>query len=303
MKTLYPYAKQKTVINISKVITFHYHEVDTRFEFLGEKHDFWELVYIDSGSVEIKRDGEPVILNQGEIIFHKPNEFHTIKSNNSSPNIVVISFECKSSAMVCFERYKGTLDKRLKPILTSIVHEAESTFFIPKNEIRTIPLEKKPTAPLGGEQLIKTYLELFLITLARTIMNKNEVLILPSQEQMERQIVQEIKEYLKKNIAGKIKIEDVCHTIGYSKTYLCQLFKAQTSQSIMSYYNVQKIEYAKKLIRDSGHNITQISNMLSFDNPQYFSRVFKRVSGMTPTEFVNSLDIKPMKMQSYVDRI
>ena len=135
------------------------------------------------------------------------------------------------------------------------------------------------------------------------INNKNEVLILPSQEQMETQIVQEIKEYLKRNITGKIRIEDVCHTIGYSKTYLCQLFKAQTSQSIMNYYNVQKIEYAKKLIRESSHNITQISNMLSFDNPQYFSRVFKRISGMTPTEFINSLDIKPIKMQSYVGKI
>ena len=291
MKSLYPYAKHKTLINISRVITFHYHEFDSRFEFLGEKHDFWELVYIDSGSVEITRDGEAVILNQGEIIFHKPNEFHTIKSYNSSPNIVVISFDCKSSAMECFEGYMGALDRRLKPMLSSIVHEAESTFFIPKNEIRFIPLEKKPTAPIGGEQMIKTYLELFLITLARVIINKNEVLILPTQEDMETQLVQEIKAYLKQNLSGKLRIEDVCRTLGYSKTYLCQIFSAQTSQTIMRYYNVKKIEYAKKLIREGAYNVTQISNMLSFDNPQYFSRVFKRISGITPTEFMNSLDI------------
>lgn len=291
MKSLYPYAKHKTLINVSRVITLHYYEFDSRFEFLGEEHDFWELVYVDSGSVEITRDGEPVILEQGEIIFHKPNEFHTIKSHNSSPNIVVISFDCKSGAMVCFERLKATLDKRLKPMLSSIVHEAESTYVIPKNEIRFMPLEKKPTAPLGGEQMIKTYLELFLITLARFITNKNEVIILPSQEEMENRLVQQIKEYLKKNLSGRVRIEDICHTLGYSKTYLCQIFSAQTSQSIMKYYNTKKIEYAKKLIRDNSYNLTQISNMLSFDNPQYFSRVFKRISGITPTEFMNSLDI------------
>ena len=259
---------------------------------MGEEHDFWELVYIDSGSVEITRDGEPVILNQGEIIFHKPNEFHTIRSYNSSPNIVVISFDCKSSAMKYFEGFKAELDKRLKPMLSSIVHEAESTYVIPKNVIKFTPLVKKANAPLGGEQLTKSYLEIFLITLARIIMNKNEVLILPSQEEMETQIVQGIKDYLKQNLTGRLRIEDVCGALGYSKTYLCQLFSAQTSLSIMKYYNMKKIEYAKRLLREGCYNITQISNMLSFDNPQYFSRVFKRISGITPTEFINSLDIK-----------
>ena len=51
------------------------------------------------------------------------------------------------------------------------------------------------------------------------------------------------------------------------------------------------IEEAKRLIRDSDLNFAQISEYLSFDNPQYFSRVFKNRTGMTPTEFRNRAHI------------
>ena len=80
MKSLYPYAKHKTLINVSRVITLHYYEFDSRFEFLGEEHDFWELVYVDSGSVEITRDGEPVNLT--------PTEYDILKLLMSHPRQV-----------------------------------------------------------------------------------------------------------------------------------------------------------------------------------------------------------------------
>ena len=55
------------------------------------------------------------------------------------------------------------------------------------------------------------------------------------------------------------------------------------------YFIKKKIEYAKRLIRENKYNFTEISDRLSFDNPQYFSRVFKRVTGITPTAFRNTL--------------
>jgi len=52
---------------------------------------------------------------------------------------------------------------------------------------------------------------------------------------------------------------------------------------------MRKIQEAEKLISEKKYNFTQISDMLSFDNSHYFSRVFKRISGMTPTEYKNSV--------------
>lgn len=291
MNTSYVLTKPNNFINVAKIVTIHYYEFDRQFEFSGEEHDFWEIVYVDSGSIEITRNKVPIILSQGEILFHQPNEFHTIKSKDSCPNIFVISFVCNSPAMASFRGYNALLKKNLKPFITSILSEAENTYHIPKNDTSLKKLVRKKDALIGGEQLIKTYLEQFLIILAREISQKNEISIFPSKESLESQLTIGIKEFINSKITDRLSIDDVCEHFGYSKTYLCHLFKSQCSVSLMKYYNTKKIEYAKKLIRENRYNFTQISNMLSFDNPQYFSRVFKRITNLSPTEFFNSLNI------------
>ena len=89
----------------------------------------------------------------------------------------------------------------------------------------------------------------------------------------------------------RISIDDVCTYFGYSKTYLSTIFKEQCSSSIIKFFNECKIEEAKRLIRSANMNFSEISDKLSFDNPQYFTRTFKRISGLTPTQFKNSLSI------------
>jgi YesN/AraC family two-component response regulator len=168
--------------------------------------------------------------------------------------------------------------------------EAKNTYVILKNNPDLKKLELKPDAPIGGEQLIKTYLEQFLIILIRDILNKNAPPLFPYKENTESKLVSEIKEYMKSKISEKLTAKDICNHFGYSKTHLSTLFKTQCSTSLMQYFNILKIEYSKKLLRENQYNITQISNALSFDNPQYFSRVFKRVTGLTPSEFINTLE-------------
>ncbi len=291
MQATYLRTKPSSFMNIPEIVMIHYYEFDSSFVFSGEKHNFWEMVYVDSGAVEITRDNEAVVLHQGEIIFHEPNEFHTLKSYKSAPNVFVISFVCKSSAMSIFKKFRATLGKDLKPFIASIISEAEATYAIPKNDTKLIKLKIRDNAPIGGEQLIKTYLEQFLIILAREISDKNKISVFPSKESLETHLATDIKSYIKSNITKRLKVEDICHNFGYSKTYLSQLFKAQCSIPLMEYYNRQKIEYAKRLIREKHHTISQISDILSFDNPQYFSRVFKRITGLSPSEFANSLEI------------
>ena len=92
MKTSYIKTKPKTVINVTSIVTIHYFEFGPTFSYAGEQHDFWEMVYVDKGSILAQRGGEQLILKQGEILFHEPNEFHSIRSLNSSPNIFIISF-------------------------------------------------------------------------------------------------------------------------------------------------------------------------------------------------------------------
>lgn len=292
MKTQYIKTQLSSIINISKIVTIHYYEFDKNFVFEGEKHDFWELVYIDKGQVEIHCDDKTTVLSQGEIVFHRPNEFHSIRAFNSAPNFFVLSFVCSSNAMLYFEKFHTVLDKNLKSFLSSIITEAEQTFEIPKNNPLLKKLNKKSPSAIGGEQLIKTYLEQFLIFLIRHISENENISVFPNKKSMENYLVTSIKSFIEDNTNKIFRVNDLCQHIGYSKSYLSKLFHQQTGETIAAYAVKIKIKVAKRLICESNLNFSQISDSLSFDNPQYFCRTFKRVTGMSPTEFKQSLQFK-----------
>ena len=291
MKATYVKTKLNSLINISKIVTIHYYEFDRKFVYSGESHDFWEMVYVDKGNVEIQRDEERIILKQGEIVFHKPNEFHAIKAVDSSPSLFVVSFVCDSPSMVYLEKYHTTLDRTLKGFISSVIKESEDTYIIPKNDTELKKLEKKENARIGGEQLIKTYLEQLLIFLIRSITDKGTVGVFPTKESMESHIVVDIKEYITSRLEESVRICDICREFGYSKSYISKIFREQTGETLSSYAIKKRVECARMLIREDDLNFAQISAKLNFDNPQYFSRVFKRVTGMTPSEFKRSLNI------------
>ncbi|MBR2401321.1 MAG: helix-turn-helix transcriptional regulator [Lachnospiraceae bacterium] len=292
MKATYIKTKFQNVINISKIVTIHYYEFDRNFVFHGESHNFWEMVYVDKGAVEIKRDDKHITLKQGEIIFHRPDEFHSIKALDSSPNFFVISFVCESPMMQYFEKFQTTLNKSLSSFISAIIKESELIYCIPKNNPDLKKLTRKENAPFGGEQLIKTYLEQLLILLVRDITQNGKIDIFPSKESMENHLVLEIKRYIEDHIETTIRVTDICEKFGYSKSYLSKLFHIQCGETLANYTTQSKIKRAKQLIREDHLNFAQISAVLNFDNPQYFSRVFKRITGMSPSEFKHSLNYK-----------
>ena len=292
MKATYVKTQLKSFIDVSKIITIHYYEFDKKFVFDGESHDFWEMVYVDKGRVKVFSNEKEIILSQGEIIFHQPNEFHSIRAYDSEPNFFVISFVSPSPAMQYFVGYSDVLDKTLKGFISSIVTESENTYVIPKNDPTLKKLKKRENADLGGEQLIKTYLEQLLILLIRKQTKRGEIGVFPNKESMENHLVVAVKDLITRKMDENLRISDICSELGYSKSYISKLFKEQTGDTIASFGAKVRINRAKELIREGVMNFSEISDMLDFDNPQYFSRVFKRETGMTPSEFKHSLNFR-----------
>ena len=144
-------------------------------------------------------------------------------------------------------------------------------------------LQRRKDAPLGSEQLIKSYLEQLLIYLLRSKEKVENAAILPPLAE-EKPLVSALKDYISTRSEENIKVDEICRAFGYSKSFLSHLFREHTGSSLAAFAIAQKMERAKELLREDRFNITQISAKLSFENPQYFARVFKRECGMTPTE-------------------
>jgi len=290
-KNIFYKHKIENLININKIVTIHYFEFDKNFKFKGETHDFWEIVYADKSEVICSGENNEIILKQGDILFHKPGEFHTIRANGiTAPNVFVMSFECKSEAMRFFFEKHFTLSDNIKPFISTIISEAKETFSLPafNPQMKKLLLLNNPN--LGGQQMIRTSLEQLLILIMREQTNKkNSAELFVSKELLSGHIENLVISFLKENIYNKINLDDVCRKFNYGKTYICTEFKKRTGRTIFEFYISLKIDEAKKLIRERNHNFTQISDLLMFDTPAYFTNTFKKYTGMTPKQYSASV--------------
>ena len=283
------------ILVITNIVTIHYFELDKDFSFAGERHDFWELVYADRGDLLINADGKELVLHTGEIIFHKPNEFHNLRSDGvNAPNAVVATFRTNSEAMKFFEGRCLALPKHLRHLIANIISEAKSAYDLPVFYPFLQNKYVRKGVPIGAEQLLRLYLEQLLILLLREFSETPQTRkFFQSKETFDNHVVTLIIELLNDNLYSKLTISGICRELNYGKTYLCTLFRQVCDYSIMEYYTLLKISEAKRLIREHKYTITQISDMLMWNNPQYFSRQFKAITHQTPREYQNSVKAEP----------
>ncbi len=281
------------ILNVEKIITIFYMELSKNFSYEGERHDFWEMVYIDKGEIICTADEKNFILKSGEMTFHKPNEFHNLSGNsNTAPNVSIITFECKSRIMKHFEGKIFQLNSEEKSLLSMLFEEGLSCYRLEDQYNPLLQkLQKVSLSPLGSSQMTKNLLEIFLIKLCRhteTLSKKtreNYVITEPALSQN----VKEILDFLSSKIYGKITISDVAKHVDKSESTVKQLFSQYRDGGMMKYYNSMKIKEARNLIREGNYNMTQIADLLHFDNPQYFCKCFKAFTNMTPSEYKASI--------------
>ena len=138
------------VLQIDSIITVFYMELPKNFRYDGERHDFWEMVYIDKGQMVCTAENNRFLLKSGEMIFHKPNEFHNLSGDNATaPNVSILTFECKSPAMKELEGKIFRLTAAEKASLSELVTEGLSCYRLvdPTNPLLQA-MEQLPDAPV-----------------------------------------------------------------------------------------------------------------------------------------------------------
>lgn len=290
----YRKTKLKEEFVIRNLVTIHYLEYDKDFTFTGEQHDFWEFLYVDKGEINVIAGDTTHRLQKGEVIFHQPNEFHNVFSNGViAPNIAIVSFECHSKAMQFFKNKVFHVTKEEKNFLSSIIKESTKAFATPLNDPLTSGLIRKEEQSFGAEQMLLIYLQQFLLSLYRNnmISNAPKTSLSVLKERMDNDIVEDVIEFLNENIGNPLSFPQVLKYSKTSSTSLKTLFKEKTGMGVIQYFNFLKIERAKMLIREDNYNFTEIAGILGYDSIHYFSKQFKQMTKMTPSEYASSVKI------------
>lgn len=287
MHSSFVYHPLEQEIQITHLISLFHEKYPRNFSFKGETHDFWEFVYIDRGQLLITTGTDQYLLKAGEVIFHKPGEFHALQAyNHIASDVITSAFVCESPAMANFDRRIFRLSVREREYLYSAVR-MKADIFHPDS----------PTAKtFASHQIARNNLELFLIHL----INRSRQPGAPSfetriesyaQQKKMQEMAKKINAYLEAHLSEKLSLEKIASDLNYSVSHMTKQYHRQTGQSIISTFNSMKMNEARRRIQEGSKTITQIANELGYDNIAYFSRLFSQHFGVSATETARSFKL------------
>ena len=281
-------------VTINRIISVHYFQYMSDFSFPGESHDFWELVCVDRGEIDALAGDRRLTLKKGNILFHKPNEFHNVLTNGKvSPSLVVIGFACHSPAIKSFEDQLMSVQDTEKELLAQIIVEARNTFSgrLDDPYQEELIFNSEPLT-FGSAQLISHYLEQLMIHLYRRYFSYS----LPvrssrflAEASSGNDTYNRIVRYMEEHLGERMTIDRICRDNLVGRSQLQKLFRDTKGCGVIEFFSMMKIDTAKQMIRDNQLNFTQIADRLGFNSIHYFSRQFKQITTMTPSEYATSI--------------
>lgn len=99
------------------------------------------------------------------------------------------------------------------------------------------------------------------------------------------QVAESIREYIRNNYMKEISMQDAARMMNYSDAYFCKLFKQCFDQNFTSYLTHFRVNEARKLLEDRNISVKDVSMRVGYYDSNYFAKVFKRMTGMIPSEY------------------
>ena len=103
------------------------------------------------------------------------------------------------------------------------------------------------------------------------------------------QAAEKIRRYIQKNYKRDISMQDAARMMNYSDAYFCKLFKQCFDQNFTAYLTAFRIHEARRLLREKNVSVREVSMLVGYYDANYFAKVFKRLTGMNPSEYRDSV--------------
>lgn len=268
----YSVKEQIRITDMYTLFTAHY---ECGYEFPGETHNFWECVYIMKGEVCVSGDGRVYNLAQGSLIFHKPLELHKffISSKNGA-DLLIFSFSAEGPLTLWLAEKVFDLSAPQQQIIADMLSFLQERLDSPSARANAW-LEPFHTIPVYSQMLV-TYLQQLMLSLAEkgTV---SSAATTPDVLLFRRAV-----NYLNSNINGQPSIPEIARFCHISEAGIKRLFDKYAGIGIHKYLLRLKIKTAVELLQ-SGESVSGVAGKLGFNSQSYFSRAFKRETGLSPS--------------------
>lgn len=271
----YPIKEQIRITDMYSLFEVHY---NNGYEFPGESHNFWECVYIIKGEACISGNERVYNLAQGSIIFHKPLELHKfIVNGKEGADMLIFSFAAEGPLTSYLEEKVFALSDFQKSIVGSLllfIREQLKQMAVSEDLYQSF-LEPFHTLP-AYSQMLATYLQQLMLSLAETG-TVSSVSSAPDAVTFRQAI-----SYLNSNIHRQPSVPELARFCNVSESGLKRIFDKYAGISIHKYLLKLKIKAAAELLQQ-GESVTDVAEKLGFNSQSYFSRAFRRETGVMPS--------------------
>ncbi len=168
-------------------------------------------------------------------------------------------------------------------LVEDLFHKNGGTYFVPDEETAAY-IDNEFSAI---SQALSDGLDYAKLSVATGVMN----ILKCGHEKKQSQIlslddrVSKILEFVNENLKNNITLDDICNRVHVSRYYLCHMFKKTVGMTVFEYILSRRLSIAKKYLTSTDMSLTQIFEATGFSSFSYFSKIFRRYEGVTPSAF------------------
>ncbi len=241
-------------------------------------HACTEIFYVVGGSGKFNIEGKLLPVTTDDMVIVNPNVEHTEVSYNKRPlEYIVLGVEGLE--------YSAGEDADERWFMTNMQNAREALLHALREMLREIEYKA-----VGYELICQDLLEVLILWLMRHA----GLQFLPTKTEHRKPGRKPSKEcaavrhYIDNHFKENINLDMLSELVHVNKYYMVHSFTKEYGISPINYLISRRIEESKYLLSDTDHSLSQISHMLGFSSPSYFSQSFRRLEGMSPMEFRRS---------------
>ena len=274
----YDYRPVLPRIRLQNILGYYYRIRTPGYSFKGEKHDFFELTYVDTGTLYTEVDGVSYKLGEKELIIYGPDQFHSQHTDNQAVSYVTIMFS--------MENISPDLPANWYRILTNRVFPYNKKVY---TLIKTLVQESSTGAPYTDALMHCLLTE----TIVRLLQG---VYTMPTgqpssvvRQNYQDELFNRILAYVESKIYEPLTVADICRQFSLSRSTLQLLFKNTVNQSPKKYISDMKLERSCQMLKENKHTISEISLKLGYSSIHYFSNAFNQKYHISPSEYAKRI--------------
>ena len=245
---------------------------------ISHSHDFLSTHYVVSGHCMFEVDGKEYLVKKDDVIIINPGVSHH--------SIPIEGTDCVIFYLGIDELYIKGYPKNFIPINSTIIsirkyiHELYNCY----HNIVSVQEKKETLCALMAKELSLQFLVILLKELSpQATNNLSDYFHLETYDKAT--IAQTITNYFHENYMKKISIEEIAKSTYLSTTYITKIYKEITGDTPINYLINLRMEKAREILSEGHFSIQTVAKRVGYDDPYYFSKLFKKKFGYSPSTF------------------